>query len=231
MHDTELIWNAFKGALDKYEESKSSRRIHSPKRRSSSKSRSGVTTNGVASSVRVVDFVPAPIAPSRVLSPPAAPTAVSALSASLATSSFHQAMAQVQSQQESARRSTRSSSPARSAIVAGVTRTASPSTASSRTLGIPINGEADIREAFRRNMDQSLDMATSYKYAMDAAAAHMQARGIPTQPEIPEENEVQEAVVGSPSTSFAPRGRSPQAGKSAIKKARNQTPQNAPIGG
>ncbi|KAF7798919.1 hypothetical protein EIP86_010147 [Pleurotus ostreatoroseus] len=221
-HEVELIWTAFKGVIDKYEEQiNPPRRIPLGRRRSSSKSGPQPGQTGISSSVRVVDFVPRPVAASRTLSPSTvAHPGVSALSVSLATSTIHQAMAEAHARSEQpadadpSRRSLRSASPARS-----------PSTASSRTLGLPINGEAEIRDAYRRNMNESLDVATSFKYMMDLEE-QMQARGIPTQPDIPEEPEAP-PLPPSPSTSTAVRGRSPRAGKSAIKKpakSRDTTP-------
>ena len=73
-------------------------------------------------------------------------------------------------------------------------------------------------------MDESFDTATSFKFMMDIGA-HMQASGLATQQEVPEEEEVPPELPPSPGLSSALRGRSPRAGKSAIKKTRSHTPQ------
>lgn len=199
----ERLWARFKGVVQKFEEEDTAAppRIRLKTRRSSSRGR------GTAASVRVTDFVPTPSPPPRQsrLSAPAP----SALSASLATSNLQGAMAHRQ-RELSPPKSTSSKSPTR------VPRTNSPSTASSKTLGIPISGEAEIREAHRRNMDESLDVATSFKYMMDLAQ-HVEVRPPPSVAEEPEEED-SNVEVPSPSTSTVPRGRSPRAGKSAIKK-------------
>ncbi|THG98215.1 hypothetical protein EW026_g3935 [Hermanssonia centrifuga] len=64
-------------------------------------------------------------------------------------------------------------------------------------------------------MDESLDIATSFKYMVDIGA-HMASAHIEPRAEIPEQVESPEPP--SPSTSALPRGRSPRAGKSAFKK-------------
>ncbi|KIP07675.1 hypothetical protein PHLGIDRAFT_127453 [Phlebiopsis gigantea 11061_1 CR5-6] len=202
--DVERIWDNFKHVVQKLEGGDVTLpRIGLRTRRSSSRGR------GPTASVRVIDFVPTPSPPARQTSRAAAP-AHSALSASLATSTLQNAMWQ-RGRSRSPGASNRS--PARTI------RPDSPSTASSKTLGMPINGEAEIREAHRRNMDESVDMATSFKYMMDIGA-HIEAARIP--PAVQEEADEDEAQadVPSPSTSAVPRGRSPRAGKSAIKKAK-----------
>ncbi|KAI0700789.1 hypothetical protein BC835DRAFT_1518032 [Cytidiella melzeri] len=174
--------------------------------------------NGVPASVRVQDFEPAAVPPPRMPVAASAPT-VSALSASLATtSSLHHAMAARSG--SSSRDTTRPQSASR----ASTRSTDSPSTASA---GVLIDGEAEIREAYRRNMDQSLDFATSYKYMMDIGA-HVQGRRQEVPGTVPEEDEANN--IPSPSSSAVPRGRSPRASKSAIKKPKaegNSTPATA----
>ncbi|KAK7696035.1 hypothetical protein QCA50_000676 [Cerrena zonata] len=74
-------------------------------------------------------------------------------------------------------------------------------------MNIP-NEAISIREAYRRNMDESKDIATSYKYVMEMDQLAGQAAIVDDASLIPT-NTV-------PSVEDAPRGRSPQ--KSAVKK-------------
>ncbi|PSR75043.1 hypothetical protein PHLCEN_2v9373 [Hermanssonia centrifuga] len=208
--DVEDLWMNFRGIIDIISgKGASEQKQPATRKRSSSKSGTGHVLNGMAASVRVNDFVPVQGPRQRISSPPFANPVVSALSASLATSSFHHAMARLEEQGSSSR------SPVHSTGTSSPTRAISPSTASSRTLGMPINGEAEIREAYRRNMNESLDIATSFKYMVDIGA-HMAAAHTEPRAEIPEQVESPEPP--SPSTSALPRGRSPRAGKSAFKK-------------
>lgn len=202
-HNVDNIWYNFKGVVEKLEEEEAAPgQLRLRNRASGSRSRHAPTA-----SVRVTDFVPAPSPPPRNHSTPSAP-AQSALSASLASSNLQDAMA----------RRGRTGSPADPTSPSRTARTDSPSTASSRTLGIAINGQADIREALRRNMDESVDMATSFKYMMDLEA-EMEGMRKPTLGDVAEEEEPVNDIP-SPITNAAPRGRSPRAGasKSAIKK-------------
>ena len=208
--DVESIWATFRDAVESIENASAKGRPTSRPRRSSGKH----SDLGVPASVRVNDFVPTAAPPLRT-SVATSALAVSALSASLATSSFHQAMASQNG--SSSRKETHARSSSRS------TRTASPSTASSQTLGMPINGEAEIREAYRRNMNESLDVATSFKYMMDIGA-HVQSREPEVPVTVPEEDETND--IPSPSSKIVPRGRSPRAGKSAIKKPKSEVATN-----
>ncbi|KAI0346772.1 hypothetical protein BDW22DRAFT_1480515 [Trametopsis cervina] len=209
--DVENLWSIFKQAVEKIGESSP---IVKPIRRRSSARNGETGVNGVSTSVRVRDFVPAATPPPRAAVASSAPP-VSALSASLATSSLHNAMASTKPNGLNDGGHIRSLSETR----ASAARSGSPSTASSRTLGLPINGEAEIREAYRRNMDQSLDIATSFKYMMDIGA-HVQAR----EPDVPETvtEEADSTGTSSPQSNVPPRGRSPRAGKSAIKKPKTE---------
>jgi hypothetical protein len=204
--DVEDLWSTFRARVETLENASAQPRL-GHRRRSSGKP-GEVATNGIPASVRVGEFVPSTAPPTRTSVAASAP-AVSALSASLASSSLHHAMASRNG--SSSRESTRPQSDSRSFT----NRPKSPSTTSSRTLDGPIDGEAEIREAHRRNMDESLDVATSYKYMMDIGA-HVQSR----EPEVPVTVPEEEETNGIPSTSTSalPRDRSPRAGKSAIKK-------------
>ncbi len=207
--DVESIWSTFKAGVESIESASAKGRPARPRRTSGKHSDSAV--NGLSASVRVKDFMPTAAPPPRTSVATSAP-AVSALSASLATSSLHQAMG--------SRNGSTSQDEARpqSSSRSSTTRNASPSTASSQTLGMPINGEAEIREAYRRNMDESLDIATSFKYMMDIGA-HVQNREPEVPATVPEEDETSD-IPPSPSSPkiVPPHGRSPRAGKSAIKK-------------
>ncbi|KAI0089147.1 hypothetical protein BDY19DRAFT_993374 [Irpex rosettiformis] len=209
--DVESIWSTFKTTVASIEDASARGQLTSRPRRSSGKH------SDLSASVRVNDFVPSAAPHSRASVAMSAPT-VSALSASLATTSFHQAMASHNG--SSTREETRAQSSSRSSTI----RTASPSTASSHTLGLPINGEAEIRDAYRRNMDESLDVATSFKYMMDIGA-HVQSREPEVPVTVPEEDETN--VIPSPNSKVVPRGRSPRAGKSAIKKPKPEVDTSA----
>ena len=197
--DVDQLWANFRSVVRKLEDGDASALPPRLKtRRSSSRGR------GPVASVRVTDFVPTSSPPPRQMSRPSAHLP-SALSASLATSTLQDAMQH------------RLRNPSPKASSASPTRTAqtdSSPAASSGTLGIPINGEAENREAHRRNMDERVDYATSYRYLMDLES-QMEANRIPEP--VQEEDEDQNEDP-SPSPTAVPRGRSPRAGKSAIKK-------------
>jgi hypothetical protein len=219
--DVDELWAHFKSVVNKLEEGDApTPRLRLKTRRSSSRGRGGTA------SVRMTNFVPAASPPPRQSHRSISAPVQSALSVSLATSSLQAVMG---SRERDSSPSTSSRSPTR---VAG---TDSPSTASSKTLGVPINGEAGIREAHRRNMDESIDVATSFRYMMDLSQHVEAARPPPPVQEVSEEDEVNEEVP-SPSTSTVPRGRSPRANKSAIKKPKvngDAVPTNAaasPVG-
>ena len=180
--------------------------------------------NGTSASVRIREFVPLPNVPRRpsgVISPPQH----SALSSSLATTNFHHPRAQ--SESHARQSSTGGSSPPPYSPSQGsgspsrhsATGAASLATASSRTLNVaPDTVALSIRDAHRRNMDENLDTATSYRYQTDLRAemeAEME-RGRALQREV-EPASPAEPPAASGSTA-PPRGRSPRTSKSAIKK-------------
>ncbi|KAI0772048.1 hypothetical protein BD413DRAFT_51504 [Trametes elegans] len=179
---------------------------------------------GVSASVRINSFVPTPSHLHRHPSGGTAP-APSALSASLKTSGFHHPDAQRQTNGSapSARRSLdlpphRSrASPSRSSV----TRVDSPSTASSRTVAIPFDPEASIREAHRREMDESKDVATSFRYVMDLES-QMEEHRLQEEEELtsPPVASTSQAAAASSAAAAASRGRSPRVHKSAIKHAK-----------
>ncbi|KAI0637989.1 hypothetical protein C8Q77DRAFT_1153680 [Trametes polyzona] len=224
--EVNLVWNKFRDGVRLIEESGTPDKAVLPLRRRGSVSKHARTVSspvpGTSASVRISSFVPTPGPPSRSNSN-GRPSAPSALSASLKTSGFHYPAAQRQTNGDSspARRSVnlgppgcRRTSPSRS----DKTRVHSPSTASSRTAAISVDPEASIREAYRREMDESKDIATSFRYVMDMEEQMEQHR-------LEEEAELTSPPVASSSRATAEgasttpgsRGRSPRVQKSAIK--------------
>ncbi|CAL1701067.1 unnamed protein product [Somion occarium] len=230
--EVETIWLQWRHALTQIEQEfkEKKKRSRSRTRQSSANFYRPTSPNiqELPASIRITNFVPPQSPIHRSLSSVASPPGMSsALSASLATSSFHHPRAQAERNGAAPAVITngaRTSPPVYSPRVASPepetetsTRDRSPATASSRTLALNIQNEAgSIREAYRRNMDESKDIATSFKYVLDMAEQMDEMRGgkplhivKETEP-IPQN--VAPSVVGS-----QPRGRSPRTSKSAMK--------------
>ena len=235
--EVNLIWSRFRENLVLQQQVGSA---VSPARRRSSVSGHvravSSPTPGTSASVRISSFVPTPTQSNRS-SPTHRQAVSSALSASLKTSGMQYPGAQREmngngngnGNASPARRAGGSPpSPGRSST----TRVHSPSTASSRTAAISVDAETSIREAYRREMDESKDMATSFRYTMDIEAQMEQQRL-----QALAETEVVSPPVASPptpstSSHVPPDGaattvaaaRSPRVHKSAIKNS--ATPAN-----
>ncbi|KAI0921652.1 hypothetical protein AcW1_004437 [Taiwanofungus camphoratus] len=230
--EVEVLWSRFREGLEKVHQdiSGNGRPTSMLGRRHSSARWAGLTSPGAGSSahetasVRINDFVPVQIPTPRMSGTGSPRQMTSALSASLATSSFHHPRAQEEAGAAISRDGTRvsespshyrstSPSPSRSST----TRVMSPSIASSRTMAMPINGESStIREAYRRNMDQSKDVATSFRYVLDLEAQMEAARTSPIHAQ--QEEPAVAPQSDSPQAGSPPRGRSPKISKSSIKK-------------
>ncbi|KAI0353458.1 hypothetical protein OH77DRAFT_1427132 [Trametes cingulata] len=222
--EVNLLWSKFRDSIRVVEETGALNKAGLPLRRRGSVSGPARAVSspapGTSASVRISTFVPTPSPPPRHSASGRAP-APSALSASLKTSGFHHpdAQKQVNGNPSPARHPIQvppnyvKASPTRSER----SRVDSPSTASARTAAVTIDPEASIREAYRREMDESKDIATSFRYVMDLEA------------QMEEQRAAEEAELASPpvaSTSQKPteknptqegRGRSPRVHKSAIK--------------
>ncbi|KAH9938335.1 uncharacterized protein B0H18DRAFT_966708 [Fomitopsis serialis] len=228
--EVEVLWSRFKDGIDKLQQepSSSGRPTSSMARRRSSQKAAGTSHgNGVtddpSASVRINDFVPAHSVPARMTSPTSPHQVTSALSASLATSSFHypgdrgSATRNEGISSRSPPSSAAASSPGRSSM----TRVVSPSTASSRTVAMgAFDAEGSIRDAYRRNMDESKDIATSYRYVLDLEAqmAERQRASSSTQEAGPSSAGTTDTI----SPTVVPRGRSPRGTKSSIKKGKEK---------
>ncbi|KAI0082449.1 hypothetical protein K474DRAFT_1731626 [Panus rudis PR-1116 ss-1] len=214
--EVETIWIHWKRAIDRVEEEVKQQKRSRSRGRSESASFSETTdsgpptANGHPGSIRISNFIPEQASSLRMSSRGSSLPATSALSASLATSFFRHPRAQAERQQSPPTASLNGAS--RSSVPPDGPR--SPATASSRTLALPINNEsATIREAYRRNMDENKDIATSFRYVMDMAERMDESR-VPVVPEedlIPSHNTV-------PSPASVPRGRSPRTTRSGFKK-------------
>lgn len=237
--EVELLWSKFKENLEAAHQDGSTTSQPSSSlsgRRLSHTIWSGLTSPGAdgasghPSSVRISEFVPVQNIPRRTSSVVSPRQVTSTLSASLASTSFHYPRAQGPERAVASARdgSTRSSSPSSQSVTppslsrSSTTRVVSPSTASSRTVAaMAINGNESIsiREAYRRNMDQSKDIATSFRYVVDMeqqAMAHLTHR----EPSPPVDASTSVNGAENSSVVSAPRGRSPRAGKSSFKKGK-----------
>ncbi|GBE80038.1 Cleft lip and palate transmembrane protein [Sparassis crispa] len=218
-HKVELLWSKFRETVDKFEGKVNGIAPHSTsRRRRSSVRRPGHGADPIpveASSVRINDFVPIHDLHPRTSAAAAFPKVASALSASLATSSFHYPHAHRERDASGS-----SPSPSRSSV----TRVKTPSIASSRTAASATNGEgSSILEAFRRNMDESKDIATSFQYVMNMETMMEGVRGRQDSNSHTVDLSVVEGNQAAESSAAAVvRARSPKAGKSSIKKPKDE---------
>ncbi|KAL1937721.1 hypothetical protein VTO73DRAFT_12874 [Trametes versicolor] len=219
------VWIKFRDTVRSIEEhGTTSKTAPSPRRTVSGHTRTvSSPIPGTSASVRISSFVPTTSPPHRnsanhrLLQP-------SALSASLKTSGFHypEPQRQTNGHASPARRSvdlTPSNNGRASPTRSDRTRVDSISTASSQTAAIGVDLEASIREAYRREMDENKDIATSYRYVSDMEAQMEQRR-------LQEEPEQEEPPVASTSqvtreatTTAGSRGRSPRVHKSAFRQS------------
>ncbi|KAH9927201.1 uncharacterized protein BXZ73DRAFT_102787 [Epithele typhae] len=223
--EVQLVWTRFMDGLRIFEQSPA------PRRRTSVSGNGGSVSQTVAqtsASVRISSFVPTR-SPSTRTSPQRMDVPPSALSTSLKTSAFHHPDAQRHANGTNGTSTARGSSngsgspsPPKSSP-ARVQSTRSSLTPAS---AINIDAETSIREAYRREMSETKDTATSFRYVLDIEAEMEQHRRAA---------EAAEAEIPSPpvaSSSHAPpedhhaaagTGKSPRIHKSAIKHAAGET--------
>ncbi|KAH8106021.1 hypothetical protein BXZ70DRAFT_410512 [Cristinia sonorae] len=241
--ETELLWINYKQNVAEVAPTVNGHRVNSisVKTHQSIPSRSGTVSpvagpvNAFPTSVRIHEFVPSPSLPRRA-SGVTSPIHQSALSSSLATSSFQHPRAQAESyRRNGSSPPSYSTNSSRTSSRSSTTSALSPTTASSRTLVAPVDGVSSIREAHRRNMDQSLDIATSFKYQVDIEAEMAANRA--DRAEVEEIGRVTEDTVqvssqpeqpAASGSNVPPRGRSPRTSKSAIKKPKTNGSSTSP---
>ncbi|CDO71394.1 hypothetical protein BN946_scf184908.g152 [Trametes cinnabarina] len=227
--EVNLVWSKFREAIKLIDETGTLTKAALPLRRRGSVSGNvrALTSPapGTSASVRIDNFEPTPSPPPRISSSTRQP-APSALSASLKTSGFQypDAQRQVNGNVPAPRRSLDFGPPSRGRGSPSRSRGAqvdSPSTASTRTAAVTIDPEASIREAYRREMDESKDIATSFRYVMGLEAQmeedRSQEEAEAPSPRPPAASNSQAAAETS--TASTSRGRSPRMHKSAIKHA------------
>ncbi|KAM5531923.1 hypothetical protein V8D89_014393 [Ganoderma adspersum] len=180
--EVNLIWNRFRENLVLQQQAGTAGTAVNPVRRRASISGHVRTasnpTPGVSASVRISNFVPTPTQSNRS-SPNRTGVVHSTLSASLKTSGMHYpgAAYEVNGNRNgngSLARLDENSPPSPGG--SSTTRVRSPSIASSRTIALVVDAETSIREAYRREMDESKDMATSFRYTLDLEAQMEQQR-------------------------------------------------------
>ncbi|KAH9948340.1 hypothetical protein B0H21DRAFT_777899 [Amylocystis lapponica] len=183
--DVELLWRKYRECAASIGQDNANHVTSPSRRRPSSGKWTGLASesghglvNGTSSSIRISDFEPIGNPPQRRSSVASPQEVTSALSASLASSSFQYPRAQQDINATSSRHpagDSHSRSSSRSGTVStgrsSTTRVVSPSTASSRTIAMGINGDSgSMRDVYRRNMDESKDITTSFRYVLDLEA-------------------------------------------------------------
>jgi hypothetical protein len=213
---TELLWTRVRESLGKFENDK--RDTPSAKKRDSGKwatSPRGTSPPAeyLGNVVSIHDFVPTPVSSHRI-SPGSSTPRASALSASIATSSFHHPREQVVSEP-----------PIYSPSVIR-----SPSTASSKTLG-PVNSDMEevneVLDPFRRDMDESKDIATSLLVLDLEAQMERRRQQRSAQAQTNAESSCQVTLDQSPlSTSNGiPKAQTPPPGDKSVTADPNKTPE------
>ncbi len=236
--EVNLIWNRFRENLVLQQQTETATTGVNPGRRRASVSGHvravSNPTLGASASVRISHFIPTPTQSNRS-SPNRTAAVQSALSASLKTSGMHYPGAAHEvngngNGDASLARLDEHSPPSPGG--SSVTRVRSPSIASSRTIALVIDAETSIREAYRREMDESKDMATSFRYTLDLEA-QMEQQRLEAQMEqrleaVAEEQTAPPPIASTSSESPAPlqgpaatvtAGHSPRVHRSAIKNA------------
>ena len=149
----EALWLKFKTTVDKIRKEKE-------KLKASASPFTGranpetITDNSRGAPVAIKEFVPVPVSPARTLSPSEAPR-VSALSASLATSSFHHPRAISESHA--------SSQETNGSIQSRSSNSSDPAT----LVRSPLHENGTNVLQFPRNVDDNLNTAVSFKYFID----------------------------------------------------------------
>lgn len=165
----QALWVRFRSKVSQLEEERKEKfRLRSTQTNNASWSRGSATSDSTqATPISVQDFVVSG-PPLRALSPSSGGRAPSALSASLAGSSFHHPRAQ-----QSDGSSSLSSSSSRTLAERSLRRVPSPSRSprlmqSRRSNSLDHNdGESRSHGPFRRNLNEDKDIATSFKYVTD----------------------------------------------------------------
>lgn len=165
----QALWVRFRSKVSQLEEERKEKfRLRSTQTNNASWSRGSATSDSTqAMPISVQDFVVSG-PPLRALSPSSSGRAPSALSASLASSSFHHPRAQ---RNDGA--SSLSSSSSRTLAESSLRRVPSPSRSprpmqSRRSNSLDHNdGESRDHGPFRRNLNEDKDIATSFKYVTD----------------------------------------------------------------
>ncbi|KAI0751553.1 hypothetical protein C8Q80DRAFT_1157901 [Daedaleopsis nitida] len=221
--EVELVWGQFTHGLQLLQQTGPMSKVALPLRPRGSVSghtRSLSTpAQGISGSVRITNFVPAPSQSTRTS--PNQPALPSALAASLKTTGMHYPGAQQRvngNGNTPLPRGSSSSPPSDGGRTSrsSATRVHSPSTASTRTAAISIDAEMSIREAYRREMNEAKDIATSFRYVSDLEAQmeqqHLEAEEEETLPPVASSSHA--TVQASTSTAAQ---RSPRVHRSAIK--------------
>lgn len=227
--EVKVLWSRYKEGVDRLrrDSTSSDRPTSSMTRRRSGGQKAGGSSHGTgpggdsSGSVRINDFLPdTTTTVSRMSSATPSHLLPSALSASLATSAFHYPGERDSPTRDEggSPRSVISSPPTSSSPGhSSVTLVVSPSLTSSRSISMPgFDAEANIRDAHRRNMDESKDIATSYKYVLDLEAEMAERQRVQHEPSS------SVGTAGPVSPTPVPRGRSPRGGKSSIKKGKEK---------
>lgn len=239
--EVEVLWIQFGESVEAAERNGVHASLSSRRRQSSAKKPGltslapGVGASAASASVRIHDFVPATVPPPRASSRSSPGQVTSALSASLAESSFHypQAAQAPAAASTSATNVNGVSHPhvdaSRSLSPNGATNgVQSPAISSPRTVAMLTNASGEVgtvRDAYRRNMDQSVDTATSFRYFTLEAQMKEQRRDT-TPPEQGREESLK--PTDGVSESATSRGRSPKVSKSAIKKPKESAVSGSP---
>jgi hypothetical protein len=174
----EMLWRAFRRGVDDARRQTPERSSSGGRRDSNNTlawTRAADTPTYGTAPVSVRDFTPASAAPKRIPSSSSASRRQSALSASLATSTFHHP-AYGATQADSI------TSPVIQSPSAIESSTKISSSWSGLSRSMPIakgsaeEGASMVHDSLRRNMDQKLDTATSFKYVTDLEEEMMKKR-------------------------------------------------------
>ena len=201
----EALWRGFREGVEKAESETGARAAVT---RHKDGSNVEATNSKLSPPVTVRDFNPIP-SPRKVASPTSAPR-ISSLSASLATSSFHHPRAQADRVQDflshgesTIGQSPRFSPPYLSDPSSSLSSKAYSSLSSPSSKSISIRASVDgptYLEPFRRNMDQTNDVATSFRYftILEADTARTQQKAGLAQAEVTKpDNDITEEIEGS----------------------------------
>ncbi|GLB34123.1 hypothetical protein LshimejAT787_0110070 [Lyophyllum shimeji] len=163
----DVLWKKFRENLSRIQpetELRTGRRATSTSRSRERSAVSGLEASITGTPIAVRNFIPTSVTRTRSSSPPA--PRVSALSASLATSSFHHPKA----------RSTARSPPPDIERTSSPVSTASPRTGSATLVSPPLLDASNVVK-IRRNIDERVDTATSYRFFLTLEEDMARLRG------------------------------------------------------